>query len=109
MRIDIFHHIELTAEVAARFDAMSIKQDLIISNEDKIMATLADVVASDAQMKTELDTIAADVTTMVAANAQLATDLAAAVASNDPVALQAAADQAAANAAAGQAIIAKFP
>ncbi len=73
------------------------------------MATLSDVVAQDAALKTELDTIATDVTNMVAANAKLATDLAAAVASADPVALQAALDQATANAAAGQAIIAKFP
>ena len=81
----------------------------ILKNQEKMMATLADIVAADAAVKTELDTITTGVTALVASNASLATQLAAAVAANDPVALQAAADAANALVTEGQAIVALLP
>jgi hypothetical protein len=79
------------------------------NQEHTIMPTIADIAAADAQMKGELDTITTGVTNLVAANAKLATDLAAAIAANDPAALQAVLDAANANVAEGQAIVGKLP
>lgn len=90
----------------ARFDC---KLDVIIANQEKIMATLADVLAAEAQAKTEMDAIATGVTNLVASNAKLAADLAAAVASNDPAQLQAALDAANAIVTEGQTVVASLP
>ncbi len=86
------------------------KLDLLLSNQENIiMPTLADIAAADAQMKAELDAITTGVTNLNASNAKMAADLAAAIASNDPAALQAALDAANANVAEGQAIVTKLP
>ncbi len=77
--------------------------------ERNIMASLQDVLAAEAQAKTEMDAIAAGVTGLVASNAKLAADLAAAVASNDPAQLQAALDAANALVTEGQAVVAQLP
>ena len=73
------------------------------------MATLADIVASDAQVKAELDTIATGVTNMNASIKALSDQVAALQTNSDPVALQAAADAAAALAVEGQAIVDSLP
>ena len=73
------------------------------------MATLADIVRADAAIKTELDAITTGVTALVASNASLAAQLAAAVAANDPTALQSALDAANALVTEGQAVVALLP
>ncbi len=73
------------------------------------MATLADIVASDAQVKTELDAITVGVTALQASIKSLSDQVAALSANADPVALQAAADAAAALATEGQAIVDSLP
>jgi uncharacterized protein YoxC len=73
------------------------------------MATLADIVASDAQVKAELDTIAAGVTALQGSIKSLSDQVAALSANADPAALQAAADAAAALATEGQAIVDSLP
>lgn len=100
MHIHIHHHVDA---------AIAHKLDLILSNQEKIMASLADIVAADAAVKAELDTITTGVTGLVASNKDLSDKLAAAVASNDPAALQAALDQANAIVAEGQAVAAMLP
>ena len=49
MRFDVHHHIGLTPEVNAQFYAFQHKLDLIIRNQEKIMATLADLTAAVAR------------------------------------------------------------
>ena len=73
------------------------------------MATLADIVRADAAIKTELDAITTGVTALVASNTSLAAQLAAAVAANDPTALQSALDAANALVTEGQAVVALLP
>lgn len=67
------------------------------------MATLADIQAALSAEKTEEDKIVGLLQQVRADNAALAADLAAAIAANDPAALQAVADQMNANTAAMQA------
>ncbi len=81
----------------------------LTQNQEKTMATLQEVLDAEAQAKAELDTIAAGVTGLVASNADLAAQLAAAIAANDPVQLQAALDAANAIVAEGQTIVASLP
>lgn len=55
MRIQVHHTIEMSAEVYARFKAMSHKLDLIFSRlENAIMATKQEVLADLAEMRTEV-------------------------------------------------------
>lgn len=81
----------------------------VLQKEDRIMATLADIVAADAQVKTELESIAAGIVTLQASNADLAKQLADAIAANDPAALQAALDAANALVTQGQAVVDSLP
>ena len=81
----------------------------ILKNQEKIMATLADVLAAEAQAKTEMDAIAAGVTALNASIADLKAQLAAAVAANDPTQLQAALDAANALVTEGAAVEASLP
>lgn len=55
LRIDLFHHIELGAEVLARLGAIEAKQDLIIANQRTERAAMA-------QIDDELTQLASDVT-----------------------------------------------
>jgi flagellar biosynthesis/type III secretory pathway chaperone len=81
----------------------------IIANQEKIMATLQEVLDAEAQAKSELDTIALGVTDLIKSNADLAAQLAAAIAANDPAQFQAALDAANAIVSQGQTIIASLP
>ena len=73
------------------------------------MATLADVLTKEDEAKAELDTIAAGVTKLVASNKELADELAAAIAANDPAALQSALDKAQALVDEGNTVVATLP
>lgn len=74
-------------------------QSLILNNQSKIMAQLTDIQAANATLITNvaaLDTVEESVVTLlntvVGQNKDLATQLVAAIASNDPVAMQAVVD-----------------
>src|SRR6266581_1596512 len=85
------------------------KIDRILYNQEKIMATLADITAADTAVKAELDKIAAGVMALVASNKDLAAQLATAIASADPAALQAALDLANSMVVEGQTVMDSLP
>jgi len=59
MQIHVHHHIELSPEVRGRIDSLSRKLDLIIVNQEKIMATLDQVLTDVTDESTRLDSISA--------------------------------------------------
>lgn len=59
MRFDVHHHIGLTPEVNAQFYAFQHKLDLIIRTQEKIMATLDQVLSDVTDEGTRLDSLSA--------------------------------------------------
>lgn len=59
MRLDIHHHIDLSPQLALRLSSMSRKLELIVQQQETIMATLDQVLADITEENTRLDSIAA--------------------------------------------------
>jgi hypothetical protein len=95
MHIHNHHHIEPHSEVLARLNEISRKLDLILQKENALMVDYTKLTADITAQTTVLQGVVVGVQALNAANAaftQQVADLKTALAANDPVAAQAAAD-----------------
>lgn len=83
------HYSHADPEVLGRLRTIERKLDLVLKKETVQMAVLQDIVDEVARTKGATASVKVAVDGLKATIAQLATDLAAAVAANDPVAMQA--------------------